>query len=65
MFIVYRNFTFRERTLNGKPDFRSRKKRIFVPFSMVSSFCRRRIKNGVSVCIGYVVAEIGYAVLLR
>ena len=28
-------------------------------FSMVSSFCRRRIKNGVSVYIGYVVAEIG------
>ena len=34
-------------------------------FSMVSFFCRRRIKNGVSVCIGYVTTEIGYAVLLR
>ena len=37
----------------------------FFHFSMVSFIRRRRIKNGVSVYIGYVVAEIGYAVLLR
>ena len=28
-------------------------------FSMVSFVRRRRIKSGVSVCIGYVVTEIG------
>ena len=60
MFIVYSNFTFCERTLSAEPSFRSRKIiTFFMPFSMVSFVRRRRIKNGVSVCIGYVVTEIG------